>query len=386
MRVLEMLNPNFASDYEKEARPMKYLRYRLFAMITLSLCILPLMDGCGDGDGDPPAEQTGRVESVIGPEGGTVEVTDPNSSIKGVKVTIPPGAVAQKTTIFIEQTWDAPKLPTGLSIDYPIINFGSSTTFLKDIEITFPVGYIPSKEGDILGAFYWNPTKAKWIVIPARQVNDYKLTIRTSNFGLSRWGTVRLSELDDDTVKASMEDMQEMFNAWNELKTAMTTKLQPFISVIQNPTNLANCNTQDSILSFLSSMRQETLQGVTNYLSSEIVLNNCKICDRDGTCYSNCDPNKLISGQPLEWLQKEVQIWFEEMFWSSMCPFDLLGPICGKMVAWAKYQEAIRSLTCDWRCIVKNGNLDFYSDLLLGNVCSFSIFGIEYYRSFHPCP
>ncbi len=367
---------------------MRYLACRFFTVITISLCAL-LMDGCGNGDDGAPSEQTNRAESVIGPGGGTVEVTDPNSAIRGVKVTIPPGAVAQMTTIFIEETWDAPQLPAGLSIDYPIINLGSGTTFLKDVEITLPVRYIPSVDGHILGAFYWNTTKAKWIIIPARQVNDHKLTITTRNFGLCRWGTVRLSEVDDDIVIASMEEMQSMFDAWSNLKQAMENKLNPLISVLDHPTlsrNLARCDTQNEILSILASLRQEALQGVTDYLATPAVVNNCKICDPDTCLASTCDPNKLISGQPIEWLQKEIQIYFQEIFISAACPIDLLGPICGKMVAWAKYQEAIRSLSCDWRCILANGNLDFYLDLLMGNVCSFSIFGIELYRSYHPCP
>ena len=373
---------NFASNHEKEVRSMKYLICRFFITITLSFCVL-LMDGCGNGDDGPPPEQTNRTQNVIGPEGGTVEVTDPNSPIKGVKVTIPPGAVAQKTTIFIEDTWDAPKLPAGLSIDYPIINFGSGITFLKDVEITFPVTYIPSRDEDILGAYYWNTTKAKWIIIPARQVNDYKLTITTRNFGLCRWGTVRLSEVDDDTVRAWMEDLQSMLDDWTDLKNRILQKLQP---VINNPTNMTHCDTQNQILSFLASMRQDALQGVTDYLASAVVVNNCRICDRDNTCLpSICYPDKLISGQPLAWLQKEFQIWFQEMFFSAACPVDILGPICGKMVAWAKYQEAIRALSCDWRCILENGNMDFYLDLLVGNACSFAIYGIEVYRSHNPC-
>lgn len=72
---------------------MRYLACRFFTIITISFCAL-LMDGCGSGDDGAPSEQTNRAESVIGPEGGTVEVTDPKSAIKGVKVTIPPGAVA----------------------------------------------------------------------------------------------------------------------------------------------------------------------------------------------------------------------------------------------------------------------------------------------------
>jgi hypothetical protein len=270
------------------------------------------------------------------------------------------------------------------------MNFVSSTTFLKDVEITLPVQLMPSADGDILGAYYWNTTKAKWIIIPARQVKDNKFTITTRNSGLYWWGIARLSEVDDDIVLASMEEMQSMFDAWSDLKQAVEKKLNPLLSVLANPTpsrNLTRCDTQNEIFSMLASLRQEALQGVTDYLATPAVVNNCKICDLNNTCLASaCDANQLISGQPYEWLRKEIEIYCNEIFYSAACPIPLLGPICGKLVAWAKYQEAIRSLGCDWRCILANGNLDFYSDLLLGNVCSFSMFGIEFYRSQHPCP
>ncbi len=373
---------------------MRYLIRRFITIMTISFCVL-LMDGCGDGDDGAPSEETepiNRAESVIGPEGGTVEVTDPDSAIKGVKVTIPPGALAQNTTVSISigQTWNAPGLPSGLSSDYPVFNLLSGAAFLKDVEITLPVKYLPSVEGHILGAYYWNTAKAKWIIIPARQVNDTRQTIATKNLGLFRWGTIRLNEVDDDTVIASMEDMQSMFDAWTSLKQGIESRLNPLMQVLTNPTplrNLTRCDTQNEILGMLASLRAEALQGVAEYLATPDVVNNCTICDLNNNCVASaCDANELISGQPIDWLREEIEIYFDEIYYSALCPIDLLGPICGKMVAWAKYQEAIRTLGCDWRCIVANGNLDFYSDLLLGNVCSFSMFGIELYRTQHPCP
>jgi|WetSurMetagenome_2_1015567.scaffolds.fasta_scaffold165875_1 hypothetical protein len=368
---------------------MRYPVRLSVAIMTISLCAL-LADGCGDGDDGAPSKHTYPTEHVIGPAGGTIEVTDPNSYLKGVRITFPPGAVAQTTTIRIEEAWDIPSLPAGLSAFYVPMNFVSSTTFSKDVEITFPVQLIPTADGDILGAYYWNTAKAKWTIIPARQVKGNKITITTRNSGLFWWGIARLSELDDDTVVASMEEMQSMFDAWINLKQAIESRLNPLMQLLANPTpsrNVTRCDTQNEMLSTLASLREDALQGVADYLATPAVVNNCKICDLNNNCVASaCDANELISGQPIEWLRKEVQIYFDEIYWSATCPIDLLGPICGKMVAWAKYQEAIRSLGCDWRCILANGNLDFYSDLLMGNVCSFSIFAIELYRTEHPCP
>lgn len=366
---------------------MKYFVCRFFFTIIISFCPL-LMDGCGGGGGDEgsTSDQTTRVEKVIGPEGGTLEVTDPNSSMNGVKITIPAGALTQETTIFIEETRYAPSLPAGLTSENPVIKLGPEIMFLEDVEITFPIQYVPSSDDEILSAFYWNTNKAKWMAIIPRQVEEQKMIIQTDDFGLCRWGTIRLGEVESDTVEAWMEEMQGMVDDWNELQKTIMDQLQPLISVVENPTELTNCDKQDALLSFLSSLREQTLQGVTDYLGSEIVWNECKICDKNNNCYASCDPNEIISGAPIEWLQKEFQIWFRSMFLSSMCPVDILAPVVQKALAWAQYQEAIRSIRCDWRCILKNGDSQFYSDFLLGTACSFSIFAIEYSRIFYPCP
>ena len=141
---------------------MKYFLCRFLFTITISSCAL-LMHGCGGGGGDggSSSEQNTRVEKVIGPEGGTVEVTDPNSSLNGVKITVPEGALTQETTIYIEETRYAPSLPAGLTSENPVLQLGPSMIFLKDVEIKFPIKEIPSSNQEILSAFYWSSNKAR---------------------------------------------------------------------------------------------------------------------------------------------------------------------------------------------------------------------------------
>ncbi len=364
---------------------MKRFIYRFFAVIAICSCAL-LIDGCGfekDDDGDP----SGRAAKEIGPEGGTVAVTDSDNPLYGVRVTIPAGALAQKTTISIEEGPYGATFPAGVSYDHPVVNFAPDVTFLTDVEITFPITYIPTNEEDILGAYYDSPTKARWIIVPARSVNSDNITIRTRDFGLYSWGTIRLSEVDDSTIMASMGDMQTMFDAWNQLTEALKVKVQQMTSALQNPANFNKCATQNAVLSLLATWRQQALQSVTTHLATAAVQDNCKMCGLiTGACTPyTCDPNKLISGQPIEWLRQEADIWFSDMFWSASCPIDLLGPLAGKMMAFAKYSAAVEELQCDWRCVLQNGDYDFYFNLLLGNVCTFSILGIEMYRTQHPC-
>lgn len=355
-------------------------------VMSLGLALAQACTGVHVGD-DGPDDWSGRTQAFIGPEGGVLEVADPGNGLYGVKVTVPPGAVTERTAFFVEYGGAPPAaLPTGLSADYPLAQFGPTGTFAAPLEITFPVTYIPTGEGHILGAYCWNPTRARWVVNPARRVDDgAKLIVSANQLALCRWGTVRLGEVDDDTVRAWMDDLQGMVDDWANLKAQLLAELQPLVEVVEDPYDLARCSTQNAILSTLASWRAGALAGMTTHLAT--LARVCTICDRGGTsCIAPvCDADALISGQPLLWLQKEAQIWMRSMFISSACPVDALGPIVEKLVAWGMYQEAIRELRCDWRCVVKHGDGEFWGDLLLGNVCTFSIFGIELWRSHEGC-
>lgn len=363
---------------------------RSLAPVAVSVCALVVL-GCSSSD-DARGGDSGSGQAVIGPLGGTVEVTDANHPLRGLKITVPPGAVAQDTAFSIESAMDAPALPTGLSGDYPAVTLGPGMTFPKYLQLTFPVTYVPTGDGDILGAYCWNAASGRWVVIPARWVGDGQLIVATNELGLCRWGTIRLGQVDDETVRAWMNDLQRMFDDWDELEAALLAKLQPFISVIENPASFYRCDTQDAILRQLAAWREEALREMTAYLQSPTVMDACRVCgisipDLSNTCQpSVCDADAVISGQPIEWLQEEVRIWLQDLFWSSSCPVDVLGPIAGKVMAWAKYREAITRLACDWRCVLRNGTPEFYGSLLLGNACSFSILAIELYQSHNPCP
>lgn len=369
---------------------MRYLVFRFFSIVAVSLCLL-VVDGCSD-DSDLNLNEGWEwptTEQVIGPEGGTIEVTDSTSQLYGVKVEIPAGALDQETNIVIQDKWVASLLPAGLTSDYPIVEFGPDTKFLKDIQITFPVKYIPSgDDGKILCAFYWDSAKGRWIVVSPKRVIGSEMIIETNKFGLWRWGIVSLSEVETETVADWMEDL---FGTWSELQKAVIDQLDPFISVIEDPQNLIYCGTQDSLLSSLSSTREVALQRTADYLASTPALSECKICDENDTC-SDCvsDAGKMINDlQPLEWAIKEWQMAIELWWATGLAGAGPMPPglddLVGAWLAEGMYKDAIRQVGCDWRCVLKNGSFPFYTDLLVGNACTLYIFFIEAYRSVNGC-
>ena len=83
-------------------------------------------------------------KKVVGPAGGTVVCTERSSSLYGVKIEIPAGALAQKATIVISESGAAssPAMPAGIRCNYSPAGISSTEPFLQDIKITFPTGNI----------------------------------------------------------------------------------------------------------------------------------------------------------------------------------------------------------------------------------------------------
>ena len=369
---------------------MKYLRFRSFLITTISLSVL-LVGGCGDGDGGPPLEQTTRVEKVIGPEGGTVEVTDPSSEIYGVKVEIPAGALAEETTIIIEETRYAPSLPTGLTSGNPIVNLSPNTPFIKDIEITFPIQNIPSSDEEILSAFHWDFDNGKWIIEPPKQINGNEMIVKTNHFSMWRWGIVLLDEVEPETITAAMEEMFYV-DDWNELTTEVENKIAPFTSTFDEWIDYSNhwdhCTERQAVADILKQIIQVTEAGIIEYLETQSVIDACDpvyICELS---------NMLITdeqGRLMKWAEVEIRALFGEAFWGALPGFggvagDIIMDVIGKALMEAQYRHAVEyELGCDYRCILKNGDFDFFVNVLACNISYLALFGMEVYESHDPC-
>lgn len=80
-----------------------------------------------------------EASAVIGPGGGSVEVTNVSSPLFGTKVAIPAGALAQATTITISAVSSPPALPHDLERRGPLAEFGPSGLRLRvPLKITIP--------------------------------------------------------------------------------------------------------------------------------------------------------------------------------------------------------------------------------------------------------
>ncbi|MBD3340335.1 MAG: T9SS type A sorting domain-containing protein, partial [Candidatus Lokiarchaeota archaeon] len=103
------------------------------------------------------------VTDIVGPDGGIIEDTNPNSDVYGVRIEIPAGAVASETEITIKRAEDMSQLPTdsqkqiGHTYDFTKSN---GNKFNSAIKINIPVTV---EDIDTTKCFmaYWDTNK--WI-------------------------------------------------------------------------------------------------------------------------------------------------------------------------------------------------------------------------------
>jgi hypothetical protein len=158
----------------------------LIVKLVVLVFLLSLASGCdfrhfskygsshsGSGSGEDTGDHDGS--GTVDNGGGEVDV-DNGSTIEGVRVVVPPGAVdaGRKVTIYIDHMSGLPG-PIGSGVTQ--LSDGISIT--KDdphkfiIPVTVYIPYNPDLlgEGEIPGAFYWDPTAQKYVALGVKNID-----------------------------------------------------------------------------------------------------------------------------------------------------------------------------------------------------------------------
>lgn len=367
----------------------RFLRY-ISVILIIAFGIITILASCGGGD-EEDEEMATSWEKVIGPEGGTVEVTESYSPIYGMKIEIPAGALAEPATIIIsepESTELLDALPTGL-IGYYAVTISSDTPFLQDVKITFPIQGIPGNDGEVLSAFYYQTSNGSWTIVPSIQINENQLIIETDHLSLWSWGIVNLEEVEQETVTTAID---EFFGGYNELRTAVENKIMPFISTFNDLTSMYEnwyyCEDRQNIANLLNNIISGTESEIDAYLNTPGVF---LACGWDPFCTLS---HMLITDDQMrlkKWAEIEIRAFFGEIFWSWLPGFgglggDVLMTAVGKALIEGQYRYAVEhELGCDYRCVFKNGGFDFIFDVVVCNLSYMALFAMDIVESHHPC-
>ena len=136
--------------------------------------------GGGGGGGDELV-----ASAVIGPAGGTVEVTDPASALYGTKVVVPPDALDADTTITIGIVSEEPDLPDGLEGQGSPAVLGPAE-LETDLYFDVTIPYDPDN-GGVVGVY--DPESGSWDIgsVIAFDAASGLATVRTTHFSWYWW-------------------------------------------------------------------------------------------------------------------------------------------------------------------------------------------------------
>ena len=135
----------------------------VIAVIVFSLLVPVFTISC-DGTQEPEPE----AWAVIGPEGGVVNVTDPESPLAGARIDIPEGAVTEDTTFTISAVADPPQLPNPEDIAEasPTVNIEADNELSGFIAVTIPCPTVTNVT-QIMKAYHYDEGTSEWEEVPS---------------------------------------------------------------------------------------------------------------------------------------------------------------------------------------------------------------------------
>ena len=163
-----------------------------WSMILLATFLLACGGGGGDSPSPTPTPTTYEAEGTIGPEGGVVEVTDPNSPIYGASIEIPNGALDEQVMFTINTATKEAPAPGDFNVGNYINFEADGATFNNPVRCAIPYpdsdndGIVDNtniRETDLSVYTYSNNSKA-WIKVPVinKDLYDNLIFFETDHF------------------------------------------------------------------------------------------------------------------------------------------------------------------------------------------------------------
>jgi len=179
-------------------------------------------------------------EGLVGPEGGSLEVTDPDSPYYGVKIIIPEGSLQYCNSLYSNQyhrvydkgTGFIPQTDRPFDFDFGARRDGDSVRF----RISFPIKNITITDStsQILCAYHYDPAFPtcgfKWHIVFPTEITDSTMIIDTDRFyGTWSWGLVSLYDVPYECyLEPLMGDIMGQ-EKWKEILNQIATTIDTTI-------------------------------------------------------------------------------------------------------------------------------------------------------------
>lgn len=323
---------------------------RRAALVVLSLVAF----GCGT--------RSDEVSAVIGPEGGSLTVTDPENALSGVRLDVPAGALAEKTTVSLRPRGDAsglPALPTGLAAFEPVLELTTGAPFQQDVTLSFPLRSTTLNENQVLSAFRADVTAATWHVVLVKALDGEAFTIHTRDAGTWRWGLTLLETVEYQTLKPAMEAIRGPA-AWGEAETAAKAEYQRHMAEVQETEDWTNCDSLNLFARILLDTRDGAAQSVHDVLATNT---GCGTCDVTVDVFMN---------ELVEYIQAKVRKQLVN-FIIDACDLNFFLDLYLKLETAIYFHNVIERLSCDYECLLKTPPPGLWGHLVTYGVCDIAL-------------
>ncbi|MGV3622222.1 MAG: hypothetical protein ACO1OB_15465 [Archangium sp.] len=162
-------------------------RFVALIALTLAACVPPTEP---EPDNESPA--TSQLTAEIGPEGGTLEAPA-DSLLAGVKLRVPPGAVAAKTTFTIDGQLAATQLSGDAEQVGPQFVIGpADATFASPLELTVPIDLdaLEHHEQGPDECKVWHLTGETWKRLERTSGTENSVTVQLPSPGIAAAGVL----------------------------------------------------------------------------------------------------------------------------------------------------------------------------------------------------
>ncbi len=340
---------------------------RSIAIPTLVLALTCLAAASCDSGGSTPA-----ASATLGPEGGTVEVTDPGSPLHGLRVVVPPGGLSKPTRVTLEAVGSSlPDLPSGVVAFEPAFRLAVGSPLAADVLVTLPYGALPAQRGEVPTALREETGSGTWSLLLPVAVGASSVDVRVAEQGTYRWGFTLLEEASTPTLETAMVE-QHGAEQWSEFQTSAETQYETLVVPnLLNPANYTNCDKLNALGQFFVGAYDDATVRLASGLAA-----SC------GGCHISFE---TFLSEVERWIKLQVQHFLVDAIVES-CDLDFFIGLLLKFNIDVEYQELANDLSCDYQCLIAAPPPGFWLDLATIYVSSVSMLIVDLSRAQQGCP
>ena len=314
------------------------------------------LSACGGGDITPPEDDC-IGEGLFGPEGGTIEVTDPDHLFYGLRIVIPKGALDECRAMSVGKGFSK-DLPNGCRV-YPhwsthvsMAAGGGEQPYDAELEFYFPVSGIPVDEGESICAFGYDSRTEEWIIILPDRIEGSTMMIKTTYLDYFAWGKIDLDAVSSENLIGAVRNKYGD-HTWDSVISGITEAIGILETLYVDRTCATWTMVRDVDLPPLIQARRDLL---TSYQSH---IGQCGTCDLFSIDFG-LDLSKYLLAKTAILAADLWDLFFGQ--WAGFMPFLSsveFGIEVQKFIAMSFIEQQAK--ICDYSCVTENLGLSVYS-------------------------